>query len=91
MEPHPPPAPSNDLTAVSTMAESLMQSLRLARALAGRDRPVELDGMQESIGLLCAKALDLAPDDGRTVRVALIALREELDQLSATLRAAAPE
>ncbi len=47
--------------------------------------------MQGSIGLLCAKALDLAPDEGRVLRVALISLREELDQLSATLRNSAPE
>lgn len=91
MEPHAHPSPSDDLVAVSAMAEGLLQSFRLARALAGRGRPVELDGMQDSVGLLCAKALDLEPGEGRVLRVALIALREELDQLSATLRAAAPE
>ena len=91
MEPHAHPAFSDDLVAITTMAESLLQSLRLARALAGRGRPVELDGMQGSVGLLCAKALDLAPNEGRVLRVALIALREELDELSATLRSSAPE
>ena len=73
------------------MAESLLQSLRLARALAGQGRPVELDGMQHGVGLLCAKALDLEPDEGRILRVALIALREEVDQISATLRKSVPE
>lgn len=91
MEPHAHPAPSDDLAVVSAMAEGLLQSFRLARALAGQGRPVELDGMQDSIGLLCAKALDLEPSEGRVLRVALIALREELDHLSTTLRAAAPE
>lgn len=84
------PALSDDLAAAAAMAEGLRQSLRLARALAGQNRPVELDGMQDSIGILCAKALDLAPSDGRRLRVALVALRDELDQLSTTLRAAAP-
>jgi hypothetical protein len=73
------------------MAEGLRHSLRLARALTGQNRPVELEGMQDSVGLLCAKALDLAPAEGRMARVALVAIREELDQLSATLRATAPE
>lgn len=91
MEPSTPPAFSDNLASASAMAEGLRHSLRLARALAGQNRPVELEGMQDSVGLLCAKALDLAPAEGRIFRVALVALREELDQLSATLRAAAPE
>ena len=91
MEPRTQTAPSTDFTAASTMAESLRQSLCLARALAGQNRPVDLDGMQEGVGLLCAKALDLDPNEGRALRVALIALRAEMDQLSATLRATVPE
>ena len=91
MEPLASPAVSDDLASAITMAEGLRQSLRLARALAGQNRPVELDGMQDGIGLLCAKALDLAPGDGRVLRVALIALREELDQLSTTLHRVASE
>ena len=91
MEPIAAPLTLDALGAALAVAEGLRHSLRLTRALAGQNRPVELDGMQESVGLLCAKALDLAPDDGRVLRVALIALREELDQLSAVLRAAAPE
>jgi hypothetical protein len=91
MEPYVSPAYSDDLASASAMADGLRQSLRLARALAGQNRPVELEGMQDGIGLLCAKALDLAPGEGRLFRIALLALREELDQLSATLRAVAPE
>lgn len=91
MEPVLSPALSDDFAAAVALAEGLRQSLRLARALAGQNRPVELDGMQDSIGMLCAKALDLAPGEGRRLRVALVALREELDQLSATLRATAHE
>ncbi len=91
MEPCTNPAFSTDLVAIFAMAEGLLHSLRLARALAGQDRPVELDGMQDSVGLLCAKALDLKPDEGRTLRVALVALRDEVDQLSTTLRGSVPE
>ena len=91
MEPRTTPAFSTDLALISATAEGLLNSLRLARALAGQGRPVELDGMQDSVGLLCAKALDLEPDEGRTLRVALVALRDEIDQLSTTLRGSAPD
>lgn len=91
MEPRTPPPTSDSLAAALAVAEGFRQSLRLARALAGQNRPVELAGMQDTVGLLCAKALDLEPNEGRVLRVALIALQGELDQLSATLRAAAPE
>lgn len=91
MEPPIRPAFSDDLVAISAMAEGLLQSLRLARALVGQGRPVELDGMQNSVGLLCAKALDLKPDEGRTLRAALVVLRNEMDQLSTTLRSSVRE
>ena len=79
------------LSLTLAIAEDLRRSLRLARALAGQNRPVDLAGMQDSIGLLCAKALDLDPAEGRTLRIALIALRMELDQLSTAMRATLPE
>ena len=81
----------DELTLTLAMAEELRRSLRLARALAGQNRPVDLAGMQDSIGLLCAKALDLNPAEGWTLRIALIALRMELDQLSTAIRATMPE
>ena len=79
------------LASTLATAEELRRSLRLARALAGQNRPVDLAGMQDSIGLLCATALDLDPAEGRTLRIALIALRMELDQLSIAMRATMPE
>ncbi len=74
-----------ELEASLAIAEGLRQSLGLARALAGRGRAIELDGVQGGVGLLCAKALDLPPDQGRTLRIALISLRDEIDRLSAAM------
>jgi hypothetical protein len=91
MEAHEQSGGLDKLALTLAMAEELRQSLRLARALAGQNRPVDLAGMQDSIGLLCAKALDLNPTEGRTLRIALIALRMELDQLSTAIRATMPE
>ena len=91
METHEQSSGPDDLSLTLAIAEGLRQSLRLARALAGQNRPVDLAGLQDSIGLLCAKALDLLPDEGRTLRIALVGLRMELDQLSATMRGLTPE
>jgi hypothetical protein len=91
METHELSGGLDKLTYSLAIAEDLRRSLRLARALAGQNRPVDLAGMQDSIGLLCAKALDLDPAEGRTLRVALVALRMELDQLSTVIRSTMPE
>ena len=91
METHEQSSGPDDLSLTLAIAEGLRQSLRLARALAGQNRPVDLAGLHDSIGLLCAKALDLLPDEGRTLRIALVGLRMELDQLSATMRGLTPE
>ena len=91
MEMHELSGSPDKLTYSLVVAEDLRRSLRLARALAGQNRPVDLAGMQDSIGLLCAKALDLSPAEGRTLRIALVALRMELDQLSTVMRSTMPE
>ena len=91
METHEQSSSLDDLSLTLAIAEGLRRSLRLARALAGQNRPVDLAGMQDSIGLLCAKALDLTPAEGRTLRIALVALRMELDELSTAMRFATTE
>lgn len=76
--------------AVEALADNLMGVLGVARALAACGRPVDLAGLSASAGLLCAKALDLPPDRGRRVRPKLALLRNDLDALSAALRAREP-
>ena len=88
MEPYEQTTELNDFSFALAIAEGLERSLRLARALAGQSRPVDLAGMQDSIGILCAKALDSSEAERRALRIALVALRAELDALSMTMRAA---
>ena len=72
---------------VTALAESLIGLVGVAYALVTRDRHVDLSGLNASAGLLCAKALDLPPSQGRVVRAKLALLRNDLDALSAALRA----
>lgn len=62
--------------------ESLGRTMCIARTLLEHGRTVDLAGLDRGVGLLCAKALDLPPELGRTLRPNLIALLSELDRLS---------
>ena len=64
------------------LGEHLSQMLRMAHALVTRGRNVDLTGLERQIGLLCAKTLDLPPEDGRELRPVLINLLADLDALS---------
>ncbi len=57
--------------------------LRLARALAGARRPLDLRGLDELAGRLAAACLDLPPEQGRALRPPLCALLADLDALAA--------
>jgi hypothetical protein len=72
-----------------TLAQSLTGTLRMARALAQSGRRIDVAGIAEPIGLLCAKSLDLPPEQGREMRGVLMALRQEVDLLAESLRDAA--
>ncbi len=69
------------------LADAIASTLRLARALAGAGRKVDLAGLDAPIGLLCAKSLDLSPEEGRQMRIMLVGILEEVDALSELLRA----
>ena len=95
MNPHLSPTTPHDMdeaaaAAVAALADNLMGMIGVARALAMCGRHVDLSGLSSSAGLLCAKALDLPPDHGRTVRPKLALLRNDLDALSAVLRTCRP-
>jgi hypothetical protein len=62
--------------------------LRLAEGMATAGRTVDLAGLEDRIGLVCARALDLPAEDGARVRVALVALLRDLDALGVALRRA---
>jgi hypothetical protein len=77
--------------AVRDFARSLAATARLARALAEAGERIDLAGLAGHVGLLCARALDLAPDQGREMRVELITLRGDLDALAHALRLSLPD
>lgn len=79
------------IVAVRALADELTKTIDLARALAESGRTVDLTGFDRDIGLLCAKSLDLPPDDGRRIRPRLIALSGTLEGLSRALAVHAPK
>ena len=79
----------DSLAAVRAMAHELTETVGMARALASCGRVVDLTGLDQQIGLLCAKSLDLAPDEGRGLRPHLIVLSVAMDTLSLVLAAQA--
>jgi hypothetical protein len=79
------PSPLADLRAY---ADGMMQTLGVARGLVDAGRSIDLAGLEHGIGLLCAKALDLPPEQGRAIRGELIALRARIESLTAALERA---
>jgi hypothetical protein len=81
--------PSSDaetpIGAVRTLAEDLTGLIGVAQALVEAGRAIDLSGLDSQIGLLCAKTLDLPPDEGRRVRPRLIALSGSVEALSRAL------
>ena len=81
-----PAFPDTPIERVRVGVASLRRTASLARALAEAGRPVDLAGLDGQVGLVCARALDLPPEEGRLMRDELQALLSELDALAATLR-----
>ena len=79
-------ATSAPLRELRAFADGVTQTLSVARGLVEAGRHVDLAGLEDQIGLLCAKALDLPPAEGRAVRDDLIALLARVEALSGALR-----
>lgn len=73
------------MAAVEGLAGKAVGALRLAGALAQGGRRLDLAGLDQMVGRLCAQALDLPPAQGRMVRPLLLALLRELDALGVRL------
>jgi hypothetical protein len=78
-------ATSAPLMELRAFADDVTQTLRVACGLVEAGRYVDLAGLEDQIGLLCAKALDLPPDEGRAIRGELACLLARVDALSAAL------
>ena len=77
--------PHDQIAAVHALAEELTKTIDLACALGECGRAIDLTGFDRQIGLLCAKSLDLPPDEGRCMRPRLVALCGAIDALSRLL------
>ena len=77
----------NAVSAVRALATELTRTIDLARELTELGRAIDLTGLDRQVGLLCAKSLDLPPDDGRRIRPRLIALSGSMEALSRALTA----
>jgi len=75
-------------TLAAALAEAACGTLRVARALVDARRSVDLAGLQNAIGRLCAATLDLPAAQGRALRPQLSGVLAELEALEQALRAA---
>ncbi|MBS0561090.1 MAG: hypothetical protein JSR21_13650 [Proteobacteria bacterium] len=78
------------LAATAALADGVFSTLRMARALAESGRRIDVEGLDRLVGLLCAKALDLPPEDGRRMRLTLLDMLDDVDALSRSLRDGLP-
>jgi hypothetical protein len=86
------PAATEDAAAarLHALADALSATLRVALALRRAGRAIDLTGLDDDLGRLCAGALDLPPPRGRLLRARLMTLRAELDVLAASLAPPVP-
>ncbi len=80
---------SDPQTQAAALAEAACGMLRMARALVESHRAVDLDGMQDAVGRLCAATFDLPFEESRKLRQHLLAVLAELDGLEQALHVAA--
>jgi len=86
----PDEADRHALRAFEALVDSASGTLKIARALVEANRTIDLAGLDQMVGRLCAGALDLSPAAGRSVRSRLRVLQTELDALGVVLSRAAP-
>ena len=79
--------PPDRCVAVGEMITSIVATLQIVRSLLTAGRQVDIEGLDRVVGVLCARALDLPPEQGRMVRPNLAILLIELDTLSVALNA----
>ena len=82
-EPWPPPT-----NAAHAALEHVMVTVTVANGMAAAGRTVDLAGLDEMAGAMCARILDLPPEDGLGFRAALLDLDSRLAALASVIRGA---
>ncbi len=85
-----PSADDERCAKIETQAEAARGVLRMAASLVAAGRVVDLAGLQDSVGRVCAGCLDLSPEQGRAMRPMLIGLAQEVERLDTLMRPATP-
>ena len=78
---HPGPPP-----AAHTTLQRMAATVAVASGLAATGRPVDLAGLEASMGTLCAQVLDLVPSEGAALRPALQDLADRLAALTQAIK-----
>jgi hypothetical protein len=81
----PPTVTSASLMELRAFADGVTQTLGVARGLVEAGCSVELAGLEDQVGLLCAKALDLPPAEGRIMLAELVTTLARVAALSLAL------
>ena len=77
-------------TNLESLAEAAHGIIRMAASLVASGRPVDLDGLQDPVGRVCAGCLDLPPALGRAMRPLLSGMVAEIDLLAELMQAPVP-
>ncbi len=77
---------TDPVTQAAAMVEAACGTLRVARALVEARRSVDLAGLQNAVGRMCAAVLDLPPQQGHALRPQIAAVLAELDALERAMR-----
>ena len=85
-----PNVTATPLDSVQACLEQFGKTVTIAYRLVRAGKRVDLTGLDADMGYVCARMLDLPPDEGRALQPALIALRRDLDALSGALAARVP-
>jgi hypothetical protein len=71
---------------VTDLAERMLRTLGVARALAQNGRRLDLTGFDDGIGRLCAQTLDLPSQEGRALVPLLTDVLGQVELLCCVLR-----
>ena len=75
------PAAASATLGAEQSADGVRALLQLARGMTDAGRRVDLGGLEALVGRLCARSLDLMPEEGRRMALLLAGLLAELDAL----------
>ena len=67
---------------LNTLADRLTRTVSVARALVSAGRLIDLSGLEDGVGMLCAQTLDMDAVEARDMLGPMIELRAQIDSLT---------